>query len=53
MLRYVAASDAAGRIMLTAKQLEDAALSGSAIRNQVDLNKFIEETNKSISSISC
>jgi len=48
VLRYVAASDAAGRLMLSASQVEEAALTGSTIRNQVDLNRFIEETNKSL-----
>ena len=47
VLRYVAASDASSRLILTANQLENAALSGSTIRNQVDLNRFIEETNRS------
>ncbi len=42
VLRYVASADAAGRFIMSAKEVESAALAGNKIRTQADLNKFIE-----------
>lgn len=40
-LRYIAASDAAGRFMMAASEFDAAVLSGQKIQNQADLNEFI------------
>ena len=45
VLRYIAASDAAGRFIMTAKDFEKAALSGQKIQSQADLNLFIENAS--------
>ena len=45
VLRYVAASDVAGRLIMSVEQFEKTALEGTNIKNQVDLNKFIEEAS--------
>lgn len=45
VLRYIAASDAAGRFIMTAKDFEKAALSGQKIQSQADLNYFIENAS--------
>ena len=44
VLRYVAASDVAGRLIMSVEQFEKTALEGTTIKDQVALNKFIEET---------
>ena len=43
LLRYIAASDVAGRFMMTAKEVETAARAGTKIRSQADLNNYIEK----------
>lgn len=45
VLRYIAASDAAGRFIMTAKDFEKAALAGQKIQSQADLNLFIENAS--------
>ena len=45
LLRYVAASDVAGRLIMSVEQFEKTTLEGTNIKNQVDLNKFIEEAS--------
>ena len=45
VLRYVAASDVAGRLIMSVEQFEKTALEGTTIKNQVDLNKFIEDAS--------
>ena len=46
VLRYVASADAAGRFIMSAKEVENAALAGNKIRTQADLNKFIETASE-------
>ena len=43
LLRYIAASDVAGRFMMTAKEVETAARAGTKIRSQAELNNYIEK----------
>ena len=43
LLRYIAASDVAGRFMMTAKEVETAARAGTRIKSQADLNNYIEK----------
>ena len=45
VLRYVAASDVAGRLIMSVEQFEKTSLEGTNIKNQVDLNNFIEEAS--------
>ena len=42
LLRYIVASDVAGRFMMTANEVETAARAGTKIKSQTDLNAFIE-----------
>ena len=44
VLRYVAASDVAGRLIMSVEQFENTSLEGTTIKNQVDLNQYIEKT---------
>lgn len=46
LLRYIAASDVAGRFMMTAKEVETAARAGTKIKSQADLNAFIENASE-------
>ena len=46
VLRFVAASDAAGRIMMNAKETERAAAFGSKIKSQEELSTFVSESNQ-------
>jgi hypothetical protein len=46
VLRYVASADAAGRFIMSAKEVENAALSGNKIKTQADLNNFIETASE-------
>lgn len=43
VLRYVAASDVAGRLIMSVEQFENTSLEGTTIKNQVDLNQYIEK----------
>ena len=45
VLRYVAASDVAGRLIMSVEQFEKTSLEGTTIKDQVALNKFIEEAS--------
>ena len=45
LLRYIVASDVAGRFMMTANEVEAAARAGTKIKSQADLNAFIENTS--------
>ena len=45
MLRYVAASDVAGRLIMSVEQFEKTALEGTTIKSQADLNAFIENAS--------
>ena len=45
VLRYLAASDAAGRLMMGAEDVEKAILSGTPIQSQADLNEFITKAS--------
>lgn len=43
ILRYIAASDAAGRFMMGAKEIEAAALKGEQVRTEAEYNRLREE----------
>jgi len=45
LLRYIVASDVAGRFMMTANEVDAAARAGTKIKSQVDLNAFIENAS--------
>ena len=45
ILRYIAASDAAGRFMMGAKEIEAAALKGEQVRNEAEYNRLREEAS--------
>ena len=45
LLRYIVASDVAGRFMMTANEVEAAARAGTKIKSQADLNAFIENAS--------
>lgn len=45
ILRYIAASDAAGRFMMGAKEIEAATLRGEQVRNEAEYNRLREEAS--------
>ncbi len=46
VLRFIAASDAAGRIMMNAKETEKAAATGTKIKTPAEFSKFLSESSQ-------